>query len=136
MPEVSKEFRFEAAHRLPHLPEGHKCRNLHGHGYRFEVFCCGDVDERGFVVDYAEIKAAVDPLVKKLDHAYLCGPSDPIGVYAQGMGLRVVYFQQHTSAENLAKWIYDELLNTVIGPVLHKIRLYETASTSVAYPAQ
>ena len=66
---VGKEFRFEAAHSLPHLPEGHKCKRQHGHSYRFRVDISGPVDGRGFVIDYAEIHAAIFPLVEeKLDH--------------------------------------------------------------------
>ena len=43
---VSKRFSFEAAHSLPHLPAGHKCRNLHGHSYVVEVLITGPLDER------------------------------------------------------------------------------------------
>lgn len=66
--DVSKEFHFEAAHSLPHLPEGHKCRNKHGHSYRVLVVCRGEVDERGFVIDYAEISQAMRPILLDLDH--------------------------------------------------------------------
>lgn len=65
---VSKDFSFEAAHSLPHLPVGHKCRNVHGHSYRFRVECTGPLDARGFVVDFAEISAAVKPIVERIDH--------------------------------------------------------------------
>jgi 6-pyruvoyltetrahydropterin/6-carboxytetrahydropterin synthase len=89
---VGKEFRFEAAHALPHLPEGHKCRNLHGHSYRFRVDIEGPVDARGFVIDYAEIAAAVDPIVAELDHQNL---ND--------------LFAQATTAENLAAWLFRRI---------------------------
>lgn len=113
---VTKEFRFEAAHALPHLPEGHKCRRLHGHSYKFRVEVDGELDERGFVIDYAEISEVVDPVVRQLDHHNLNE-----------------LFDFHTSAENLAKWIFDELSKTL--PV-SRIVLFETANTSVIYPAR
>ena len=113
---VTKEFRFEAAHALPHLPEGHKCRRLHGHSYKFRVEVDGELDDRGFVIDYAEISAEVDPVVERLDHHNLNE-----------------LFDFHTSAENLAKWIFDELTKTL--PV-SRIVLFETANTSVIYPAR
>lgn len=110
---VTKEFRFEAAHALPHLPHWHKCRNLHGHSYRFRVEVDGEPDERGFVIDYAEISADVNPIVRKLDHQNL---ND--------------LFTFHTTAENLAKWLYEQISEKV--PV-SRIVFFETATTSVIY---
>ena len=69
---IAATFGFEAAHRLPNLPDGHKCKNLHGHNYQLEVAIeGGELDERGFVIDYAELEAAVDPLIKEVDHKFL-----------------------------------------------------------------
>ena len=69
---LTKRFGFEAAHNLPNLPEGHKCRRLHGHSFRFTVSVYGPVDEHtGLFLDYADIKAVVDPIVSELDHRYL-----------------------------------------------------------------
>ena len=89
--EIYKQFKFEAAHSLPHLPEGHKCRNLHGHSYRLIVFVAGEINpETGWIIDFAELKRAVDPLIKRMDHQNLNDIPD-IGV---------------TTAENLARWIW------------------------------
>src|SRR2546421_12500234 len=68
-----KEFTFEAAHRLPGVPTGHKCARLHGHSYRLIVHVSGDVDPvTGMVIDFADVKAAVKPLIEAhLDHYYL-----------------------------------------------------------------
>lgn len=68
---ISAEFSWEAAHRLPRLPATHKCHRLHGHNYRMVVAVEGPVDDRGFVMDYAELEAIVGPLVAHLDHNYL-----------------------------------------------------------------
>jgi len=112
---VTKEFSFEAAHSLPNLPEGHKCRNMHGHSYRFTVEVTGRVDDRGFVMDYAEIVEHVEPILKKLDHQNINR-----------------LFSWTTTAENLAKWIYEALKEKM--PIT-RIILKETESTSVIYPA-
>jgi 6-pyruvoyltetrahydropterin/6-carboxytetrahydropterin synthase len=68
---IGRTYRFESAHHLPLLPEGHKCKNLHGHNYRIDVAVCGTLDARGFVKDFAEIDAEIMPLVRKLDHRLL-----------------------------------------------------------------
>ena len=70
--EIFREFTFEAAHRLPYVPEGHKCARLHGHSYRIEVRVGGEVGgETGWIVDFADISAAFKPLHAVLDHHYL-----------------------------------------------------------------
>jgi len=111
---VTRDFAFEAAHSLPHLPEGHKCRQLHGHSYRVRVEACGGLDERGFVVDYAEIKAVVAPLVARLDHQNLNE-----------------LFDFPTTSEHLAAWLYREAKKRL--PQLSRVVLHETTGTSVIY---
>ena len=111
---VGKEFRFEAAHSLPHLPEGHKCRNMHGHSYRFRVEVKGPVDGRGFVKDYAEISEIVDPIVARLDHQNL---ND--------------IFAKATTAENLAMWLLKEVEDHL--GTCHRITLWETPTSVVIF---
>ena len=113
---VSKQFSFEAAHSLPHLPEGHKCRNIHGHSYMVEVFCTGPLDARGFVVDYAEISAAMKPIVEQLDHRNL---NDVLPCL--------------TTAENVGQWIMVQLDRSEKLPaqIVSRVDVYETARTCV-----
>src|SRR5947208_921165 len=68
---IGRTYRFESAHHLPLLPEGHKCKNMHGHNYRVDIVIRGTLDPRGFVRDFAEIDADVLPLIKKVDHRLL-----------------------------------------------------------------
>ncbi len=69
---IIQDFRFEAAHRLPKVPEGHKCSRLHGHSYKVEVVVGGTVDpESGWVCDFAEVEDAWRGLHDTLDHRYL-----------------------------------------------------------------
>lgn len=113
---LSKTFRFEAAHSLPTFPDGHKCRRLHGHSFRFDVFVEGDVDPAiGFLIDYGDIKRAVDPIVKRLDHYYLNeieGLSNP-------------------TAEVISRWLWDRIKPGL--PLLASIVVHETCSSSCEY---
>jgi 6-pyruvoyltetrahydropterin/6-carboxytetrahydropterin synthase len=68
---IGRTYRFESAHHLPLLPDGHKCKNLHGHNYRVDIVMGGTLDARGFVKDFAEVDAVIMPLIKKLDHRLL-----------------------------------------------------------------
>jgi 6-pyruvoyltetrahydropterin/6-carboxytetrahydropterin synthase len=113
---LTKQFHFEAAHDLPTFPPNHKCRRLHGHSFRFDVVVEGQVDpEKGYLIDYGDIKKAVDPIVSRLDHYYLNaidGLSNP-------------------TAENLAKWLWDRLKPGL--PFLVSIKVYETCTSECEY---
>ncbi|WP_373920816.1 6-carboxytetrahydropterin synthase [Escherichia coli] len=51
-----KDFTFEAAHRLPHVPEGHKCGRLHGHSFMVRLEITGEVDPHtGWIIDFARV---------------------------------------------------------------------------------
>ena len=110
---VSRDFRFEAAHRLPDHPG--KCRHLHGHSYRLRVICRAPVDERtGLAIDFAELKRIVhDEVLDPLDHSDL-NERFPV-----------------PSAERIAIWIWDRLATA--GLTLHEIELRETDACSVIY---
>jgi 6-pyruvoyltetrahydropterin/6-carboxytetrahydropterin synthase len=114
-----KTFRFEAAHMLPSFPDGHKCRRLHGHSFRFDVVVEGEVDPAtGYLIDYGDIKKATDPLVKRLDHYCL---NDIEGL-------------NNPTSEILARWIWDRLKPAL--PMLWKIIVYETCSSACEYQGQ
>ena len=60
--EIFNEFTFEAAHRLPHVPEGHKCAGPHGQSTGWTVHVEGPVAHAGWVVDFADLRAACKPV--------------------------------------------------------------------------
>ena len=69
---LTKEFSFEAAQTLPHVPDGHKCKLMHGHSFRIEISIEGEINEQiGWVYDHARISKAMRPLLQRLDHSYL-----------------------------------------------------------------
>jgi len=114
--QVFKEFRFEAAHQLPHVPPNHKCYGLHGHSYRIRVHIAGPVCPRtGFVIDFADIKQAMDPLLGTLDHRLL---ND-----IDGLG--------NPTCENLARWFWRRLSDTLDG--LSRIDIFETSTSGCRY---
>ncbi|MFL6618926.1 MAG: 6-carboxytetrahydropterin synthase QueD, partial [Povalibacter sp.] len=70
--DIFRAFTLEAAHRLPNVPTGHKCARLHGHSFRIELHVSGAVDAHtGWGMDFAEVKAAFQPIFERLDHQYL-----------------------------------------------------------------
>ena len=67
---VTRSFTFEAAHQLPW--HAGKCRDLHGHGYRFEVTIAGPVGPQGIVIDFADVADVVErEVIARFDHVYL-----------------------------------------------------------------
>jgi len=113
---LSKTFRFEAAHDLPTFPDGHKCRRLHGHSFRFDVVVEGDVDPAlGYLIDYGEIKRIVDPIVKRLDHYYL---NDIEGL-------------SNPTSEMIAVWLWQHIRPQL--PLLTSVVVYETCTSMCEY---
>lgn len=114
-----QEFRFEAAHRLPRVPEGHKCARLHGHSYRVEVAVRGPVDETtGWYIDFYDLEAAFAPLHAQLDHYYL----------------NEVEGLENPTSEVLARWIWVRLRPTL--PGLCRVTVYETCDARAEYEGE
>lgn len=114
--ELRKSFQFEAAHLLPLLPEGHKCRRLHGHSFTVEIVVRGPNDPRlGWVMDYADISAAFRPLWDQLDHRYL---NDIAGL-------------ENPTSELVAVWIWDRLKPVL--PLLSEVVVAETCTARCVY---
>ena len=69
--EIYKKFHIEAAHRLPNVPDGHKCARLHGHSFLVELFVAGTPGEHtGWIMDFSDIKSAFQPIYARPDHHY------------------------------------------------------------------
>jgi 6-pyruvoyltetrahydropterin/6-carboxytetrahydropterin synthase len=113
---LAHEFRFEAAHRLPRVPAGHKCARLHGHSFRVELVVAGPVDEStGWFIDFQRIFDAWRPLYDQLDHNYL----------NELPGL------ENPTSEILAGWIWDRV--KVALPPLARVTVFETCESRCEY---
>ncbi len=114
--DIFKTFTLESAHRLPNVPAGHKCARVHGHSFRVEIHVSGPVDDRlGWVMDFADVKSAFDPLFQRLDHRYL---NDVPGL-------------DNPTSENLARWIWGELQPGL--PQLSRVVVHETCTSGASY---
>ena len=114
--DIWKEFGFEAAHLLPNVPAGHKCARLHGHSFAVEVHVRGAADPAlGWVMDFADLKAAWRPLDEALDHRYL---NDIPGL-------------ENPTSEVLARWIWQRL--TPVLPGLSEVVVRETCTSGCRY---
>jgi 6-pyruvoyltetrahydropterin/6-carboxytetrahydropterin synthase len=114
--EIFKIFNIEAAHRLPHVPPGHKCERVHGHSFRVEIHVAGPVAAReGWVMDFADLTKAFQPLFEQLDHRYL---NDVPGL-------------ENPTSEHLAQWIWARLKPGL--PALSKVVVRETCTAGCEY---
>lgn len=115
--ELRQSFRIESARFLPHLPEEHPCRRLHGHSFEIHLRLIGPLDAKvGWVQDYHEIAKVMAPLLAKLDHRTL----------NEVKGL------ENPTSEHLAKWIYEHAKKDLL--MLKQVFVKETPNTECRYP--
>lgn len=111
-----KEYRFEAAHRLPRVPEGHKCARLHGHSFKVELAIFGAVNsDTGWFIDYGDLDTLWQPIHELLDHNYL----------------NEVEGLENPTSEILAKWLWDRLKPKL--PSLARVIVHETCDARCEY---
>lgn len=113
---IYNQFTFDSAHFLPHVPEGHKCRQLHGHTYHLTIHIEGKVQEQeGWVIDFNDLKRVVKPVIEQVDHQFL---NDIPGL-------------ENPTAEVFSIWLWNKI--EVLLPGLKKIELKETPGSGVIY---
>ena len=117
--ELIRTFRFEAAHALPNVPADHKCHRLHGHSYRVDVHVEGPIDpDKGWVMDFGDIKKAIQPILDDLDHRML---SDLPGL-------------ANSTSELIAAYIWDRLKGKL--PLLSAVAVWESDTSRCVYRGQ
>jgi 6-pyruvoyltetrahydropterin/6-carboxytetrahydropterin synthase len=110
---------FEAAHRLPNVPDGHKCARLHGHSWKGVIYVAGTIGEKtGWIMDYGEIKRIFAPIYEQLDHHYL---NDIEGL-------------ENPTSEVLARWIWNHLKSDL--PALSRVVIEETCTSGCIYKGE
>jgi 6-pyruvoyltetrahydropterin/6-carboxytetrahydropterin synthase len=117
---VFKDFRFAAAHQI----RGHRggCENLHGHSYRVRVWVrASALDALGMVVDFADLKAAMEEVVGPFDHRFLneVPPFD----------------QRNTTAELLAQYVFEQLRRRLDDDRVRvaRVEVWESDSAGAVY---
>ena len=120
--EVSVDQSFAAAHNLRDYKG--KCENLHGHNYKVRVTLSGkELDSTGLLYDFVNLKQAMHNVIRSLDHVYLneFPPFDKL----------------NPSAENIAKYIYDEMARQLPkaanGAAVSSITVWESDLTAATY---
>jgi 6-pyruvoyltetrahydropterin/6-carboxytetrahydropterin synthase len=109
--ELSKEFRFDAAHTLERVIETESSRRIHGHSYRAQVTVRGRPDpSTGMIVDLGLLQREMEDARDALDHRFLDEIND-LGP---------------ATMENLSRWVWDRL-KPKIGN-LHKISIFRDSS--------
>lgn len=114
--EIFKKFTFEAAHRLPHVPQGHKCARLHGHSFHVALHVEGPLQPQlDWVLDFADIKQVFKPFLELLDHHYL----------------NEIEGLENPTSENIARWIWSKVKPLL--PELTQVVVQETCTTGCVY---
>jgi 6-pyruvoyltetrahydropterin/6-carboxytetrahydropterin synthase len=117
--EIYLSFHFDAAHKLPNVPKGHKCGRLHGHTYNVHIYISGPVDtEFGWVMDFRDIKKTAGPVIEHLDHNYL----------------NEIEGLENPTTENIARWLWARLKPKL--PTLTKIIVQETPANAAIYQGE
>lgn len=117
---IAKRFTFDAAHCVPTMPDGHKCRRQHGNTYEVEFVLRGKIPESGILLDYSDIATAWAPVNEILDHRNL---NDIAGL-------------EVPTTENLVVWVFRWFYTNDTRDVaqqfwalLKTIRIKESATT-------
>lgn len=124
---IAKEFRWEMGHRLPeHFG---LCKNIHGHSYKMIVEFEGNLNNDQMVIDYYDVEKMINPLIVKLDHAFMVNKSDKIVLeFLEKINSKKVIVDFNATAENICKYFLIEINKTPLPSNIHsiKVRIFET----------
>lgn len=146
--EITKEVEFDAGHRI--ASHASKCRNPHGHRYRLRVTCSGRIvnepgsPDDGMLVDFGDLKVLMMTLVHDvLDHGFVVAESDPLGDVLDGSPTgdepwKVIRFPYAPTAENLARWCWEQLAAPIRsrfrdGLRLVAVQVWETPTSTATF---
>lgn len=113
--QVWRRYSFQSAHQLPNVPSGHKCGNMHGHGFAAILHASRQIGESDLSIDYDHLDTCWAPIQEELDHACL----------NELPGL------ENPTSEMLSSWIWNKVKLTL--PELSAVTVYETASCGANY---
>ncbi|RPI62849.1 MAG: 6-carboxytetrahydropterin synthase [Ignavibacteriales bacterium] len=124
---IAKEFRWEMGHRLPeHFG---LCKNIHGHSYKMIVEFEGELDKNQMVIDYYDIEKIINPVIEKLDHAFMVNIDDKIVIdFLEKMNSKKIVVGFNSTAENICNYLLSEIKKCSLPSNISfvKVRVYET----------
>ena len=113
---IFKRFTFDSAHFLPHVPDGHKCKEIHGHTYSLTVYLEGELEDKlDWVMDFADLKGVIDPIIKIIDHKLM----------------NEIEGLENPTCEIIAVWLWNRIKPSI--PQLTKVELHETPTSGAIY---
>ena len=125
---IAKEFRWEMGHRLPeHFG---LCKNIHGHSYKMIVEFEGELDEQGMIIDFYDVEKIINPVIEKLDHAFMVNKNDKTVLdFLEKMNSKKVVVDFNSTAENISNYLLGEITKSNLPSNVKnvKVRVYETA---------
>lgn len=148
---ITKDIEWDSGHRV--MAHGSKCRNPHGHRYRLEVTCGGQIVEEpgspddGMLVDFGDLKGLMMELVHDvLDHGFICQQGDPLHDFLEDASIaidperpwRLIEFPYAPTAENIARWCWDRLEGPIErcfrdGLRLVSVKVWETPTSTAMF---
>jgi len=105
---IGKEFKWEMGHRLPeHFGQ---CKNIHGHSYKMLVEFEGELNENGMMIDYYDVEKIINPIIEKLDHAFLVNKNDKLTIkFLEKLNSKKVVVDFESTAENICTHLLNQI---------------------------
>lgn len=124
---IAKEFRWEMGHRLPeHFG---LCKNIHGHSYKMIVEFEGELNNDQMVIDYYDVEKIINPIIEKLDHAFMVNKNDKIVFdFLKKIKSKKVIVDFNATAENICNYFLDRIKKSSLPSniLAIKVRVFET----------
>jgi len=124
---IGKEFKWEMGHRLPeHFGQ---CKNIHGHSYKMLVEFEGELDVNGMVIDYYDVEKIINPIIEKLDHAFLVNKDDKLTIeFLEKLNSKKVIVDFESTVENICIYLLTQIKSADLPSNVNAImvRVYET----------
>jgi 6-pyruvoyltetrahydropterin/6-carboxytetrahydropterin synthase len=115
MAHVWRRYHFQAAHQLPNVPVGHKCGNMHGHGFAVVLQASHHVGDGDLSIDYGLLDTQWQPVFEQVEHTCLN--------LLQGL--------ENPTSELLSQWIWNQIKPKF--KQLSAVTVYETASCGASF---
>lgn len=124
---IAKEFHWEMGHRLPeHFG---LCKNIHGHSYKMIVEFEGELDDQGMVIDFYDVENIINPIIEKLDHAFMVKDDDKLTLeFLEKLNSKKVVVNFVSTVENICKYISEIIIKSNLPKNIKfvNVRVYET----------